>query len=669
MPPLTFFPTAGEDTEMSTGSVIAANANKAAQACVPCRKQKRKCDKGLPACGLCSRMGRPCDYSEVHQTPTAEDLSSMQMKILELEQRLNQKEQQQQQQHQSQNGSSAVTSPNGHSTSSGGTPGPSASFLNAVSEKPPLWMPAQSKFPSAMFLDIDCFIYASLPVPKPAAEIPMDVLEILSNANALQQAVTDYFNTVHCWFPIISKKRMNMGHPLFEGGSDLAMLFLAMKLVSSQPVNGVASADSHLYIASKRFLALLESSGTVSIMYLQAMMLVAIYEFGHSIYPAAWMTIGACSRYAEILGLPSYKDTVVILGQAATWTELEERRRVWWGIFILDRVICIGNKRRPFATEPGPNDILPMNDTAWDQGDVANALQSTVAAPLTDPQGPFARLCQAAILIDRVESHLRQTIKRHKTRDPEPFSLSEVESIIDELTLFSSIVASELAGPSPPPSNNNPSPPQQQQQPQSPPSVFTYPSPMYSNSTNTNNNDSASSTSTSTTSPYSNPSPSSSPPTPQSHIPPLLPPHFLTFSSLILLYDLYCCPEDLLTSGPGSSSEIPKTAASLHLQVRAVTGIRSVSLAVRDAGVELLEFVMLPANLAKVGPLVLDSLYAAMATLHWLWKESGEEEVGRALEDVKRTLARLDMRWRLARDYLGLERYHDVTTVMEWRAR
>ncbi|OIW23979.1 hypothetical protein CONLIGDRAFT_120365 [Coniochaeta ligniaria NRRL 30616] len=78
---------------------------------------------------------------------------------------------------------------------------------------------------------------------------------------------------------------------------------------------------------------------------------------------------------------------------------------------------------------------------------------------------------------------------------------------------------------------------------------------------------------------------------------------------------------------------------------------------------------MLPSNLEKVGPLVLDSLYAAMATLHWLWKEGGEDSVAVALEDVKRTLARLDMRWRLARDYLGLERWHDVTTVMEWRAR
>lgn len=184
--------------------------------------------------------------------------------------------------------------------------------------------------------------------------------------------------------------------------------------------------------------------------------------------------------------------------------------------------------------------------------------------------------------------------------------------------------------------------------------MFSYPSPLYTVPGQT-----------------ANPSPPYSPPlsSPPSQIPNLLPPLFLTFSALILLYDLYCCPEDLLTSGPGTSSEVPKTASSLAMQVRAVAGIRAVSLLARDAGVELLDFVMLPANLAKVGPLVLDSLYAAMATLHWLFKEGGEEGVARALEDVKRVLARLDMRWRLARDYLGMERYHDVTAVMEWRAR
>jgi hypothetical protein len=243
--------------------------------------------------------------------------------------------------------------------------------------------------------------------------------------------------------------------------------------------------------------------------------------------------------------------------------------------------------------------------------------------------------------------------------------MAEVTTLIDDLDTFSSIISSELAAagasPTPPPNANNS--PFDNNHASSREHPYTYPTPFVSQlGTPANTNTSQSSHSPNSHSPPTHQSP-------QSQIPSLLPPHFLTFSSLILVYDLYCCPEDLLTGGPGSGGETPKTASSLAIQGRAVAGIRSTALAVRDAGVELLEFVMLPANLEKVGPLVLDALYAAMATLHWLWKEGGEEGIGAALEDVKRVLARLDMRWRLARDYLGLERYHDVTTIMEMRAR
>lgn len=168
MQAFTFLPPRG-DTQMSTADVIAASA-KATQACVPCRKQKRKCDKGLPACGLCSRMGRLCDYSDAQQAQSSEDLMSMRMKIVELERRLNQKEQE--------NGNSVIL-PDGHGNSRAGVAVPSAPALNATAERPPLWVSAHSEFPSAMFLDIDCFSYANLPVPKPAVGIPKVLLPVL----------------------------------------------------------------------------------------------------------------------------------------------------------------------------------------------------------------------------------------------------------------------------------------------------------------------------------------------------------------------------------------------------------------------------------------------------------------------------------------------------------
>jgi len=130
----------------------------------------------------------------------------------------------------------------------------------------------------------------------------------------VQEVAAEYFATIHPWFPIISKKRLSLGQPLWDGGPDLAMLFLAMKLIISYPEEGVASADNPIYIASKRYLSLLESSGTVTLCYLQSLLLVALYEYGHAIYPAAWMTVGACARYADMLGLPMFADTAVVLG-------------------------------------------------------------------------------------------------------------------------------------------------------------------------------------------------------------------------------------------------------------------------------------------------------------------------------------------------------------------
>jgi hypothetical protein len=51
--------------------------------------------------------------------------------------------------------------------------------------------------------------------------------------------------------------------------------------------------------------------------------------------------------------------------EQTTWTEAEERRRVWWGIYTLDRVIALGSRGRFSAPEPVETASLPVDDTAW----------------------------------------------------------------------------------------------------------------------------------------------------------------------------------------------------------------------------------------------------------------------------------------------------------------
>lgn len=61
---------------------------RASQACIACRRQKRKCDKQLPSCSLCTRMSRGCDYSDSTPTPNADDFALLRQKVAELESRL-----------------------------------------------------------------------------------------------------------------------------------------------------------------------------------------------------------------------------------------------------------------------------------------------------------------------------------------------------------------------------------------------------------------------------------------------------------------------------------------------------------------------------------------------------------------------------------------------------
>ena len=133
--------------------------------------------------------------------------------------------------------------------------------------------------------------------------------------------------------PIVSKKRMDLGIPVQNGGPDIAMLFLAMKLITAQADE---FADGTLYSIAKGFLSGLEGSGVVSLLCLQAMVLIALYEYSHSIYPAAWMTVGACARYAEIIGLSCGEMDVTFMHQVVRITYPSLQRLLRHPCFILE---------------------------------------------------------------------------------------------------------------------------------------------------------------------------------------------------------------------------------------------------------------------------------------------------------------------------------------------
>jgi hypothetical protein len=90
----------------------------------------------------------------------------------------------------------------------------------------------------------------------------------------------------------------------------------------------------------------------LSIHAVQAMLLITYHEFKRQDFARGWMTLGRAIRLTKLMGLhrldmeasennatndPTFQ---LSLQEATSWTEIEERRRTFWLVYILDTWAC-----------------------------------------------------------------------------------------------------------------------------------------------------------------------------------------------------------------------------------------------------------------------------------------------------------------------------------------
>lgn len=375
----------------------------AAQACTSCRKQKRKCDKQIPQCSLCQRIGRRCDYSEENRVlpPSAEEFTSLRQEVAELKHLLSSNVLPSARANASVNSSSDVSMSNDSSP---------ANLLSSIipngQPQQPTW-PAASSFPSLFFLDSSAFEYERFQIQVPHIRVPSGALAALGSSAELRLMIENFFSSVHTYFPIVSKIRLyqHLANPLHEPGAEVALLFMAMKLVSTELPEG-SPPQTQVYQDVKSFYTYMEAQNGFSIQMLQGLLLISLYEYGHGIYPAAYLSVGNAARLGHAMGLHA-RDVPQMLPRCTTWTEQEERRRVWWGVLILDRISNIGHRGKPFASaEPSPDMHLPTDDTAWDRGQMLATAPLSLSASQTIRASSFARACQSVHLAGKVCRHI-----------------------------------------------------------------------------------------------------------------------------------------------------------------------------------------------------------------------------------------------------------------------
>ncbi|CAH0056008.1 unnamed protein product [Clonostachys solani] len=337
----------------------------ARKACIPCRRSKRRCDRTLPSCNLCKRKEVECGYPTRQQTASHSPRLTVQQHSL-LDQGPD---------------SPACSAP----------PGPSR---------------AAEVDPNAVyFIAPHIFHQARLELPRQELSIPAEVLNLLGDASSIRDISTTFFRTVHRWLPIISKRgfSLHLLNPLARRRTELSLLALCMKLCCTPPDDD-AGVATRLYRAAKQFHFEVETAGTLSIHTLQANILIALYEMAHAIYPAAYLTVGACARQGLALGADKLPMDGAGDGNSrtSTWQEVEERRRAWWAVLMLDRFSSLSNSARPLSTEDPPFDaFLPVDDSVWDDWSSAPGDSIRFSAGFNLKMGSFARLAQATHLLSQ----------------------------------------------------------------------------------------------------------------------------------------------------------------------------------------------------------------------------------------------------------------------------
>lgn len=221
-----------------------------------------------------------------------------------------------------------------------------------VTELPPSFTPEGVDATSSFGWDM---ISLGLEEPFPAREV-IEELYVLSphflcahNSHAFSRNQI-YFEKTHAFMPVIHRPRymatMNFA-PTSRPPACLQYIVWAHAAAVSEKYSNLHAL---FYERARKYAELDQMKGLgesiLSLAHCQTWLLIGCYEYKMMFFPRAWLSAGSGSRLAVMLGLHRLDgeglEVKQCLPPARDWTETEERRRVFWMTFCVDRYASIG---------------------------------------------------------------------------------------------------------------------------------------------------------------------------------------------------------------------------------------------------------------------------------------------------------------------------------------
>lgn len=237
----------------------------------------------------------------------------------------------------------------------------------------------------------------------------------------IEGVVDGYLRSIHEWIPIIHPARLRKQAASLHSrpSAELACLLLHILLIT--PVIPSASAPYNeplfpsLYDNCKSSFLLLQKYSRGHLQTIQSGLLLTIYEQGRGLVSDAYATLAICASLGHITDLHQSLNPATVFS--------EEKMRVWWAIFFLDRLdsYSTGNtERAPLVRDARLGAILPREDDTWSQDLNTSGSFQPLAFSADDFQtyGVFASEIQALYALQSV---------MQRTRNPSV----ELETLLD----------------------------------------------------------------------------------------------------------------------------------------------------------------------------------------------------------------------------------------------
>ncbi|KAJ3528397.1 hypothetical protein NM208_g10217 [Fusarium decemcellulare] len=365
------------DTDTSTRADEAGGVPDPNLACNTCRKRKLRCSREVPSCEQCRKTGYDCVYETKRAKPGMKAGA-----IDNLHRRLDALEQSVARQQTTLDNLQSEATPDSDPSSHQKQVSEGHSLLLSLAQeicklsnnspKSPLERADASSKRRRTYSDIGQPQVNHCRTKTPS--LPDDVI--------LDEVISTYFSHIHPWIPMIHEARFHRRLREDSLRGNLHLILLSMILAASRHIANKDVAEAAVrFIGDReehRDWVVAKATKGLSVENLQALIIICFSDIGDGEASQAWPLIGALTRMVEYLQLTieddeadrsSFSQPYISLPSSQNWTEAEERRRVFWCVFNLDRYCSVTTAWNTSLTSDDVNRRLPCDGITWRKED------------------------------------------------------------------------------------------------------------------------------------------------------------------------------------------------------------------------------------------------------------------------------------------------------------